>query len=594
MTGMIPYGISDFEVIRKKNYLYIDKTRFLAVIEKAGHYLFFLRPRRFGKSLLLSVLETYYDIAKKDSFDLFFKNTAIHTAPTEERNAYLVLKFNFSAVDPGMARVNASFLNNVKTSIHSFFNKYMEYFSAAGSAGQVEKLLKTIERQRSASDILHNALSLCKSSGFKLYILIDEYDNFSNTILSAMGTGKYKKLTQGSGVLRSFFSVIKDGTTGSDAPVSRLFVTGVSPITMDDVTSGFNIGKNISGDRRFNQLLGFSPEEVRLIIDGYRRESHIRHSTEALMEIMGRWYNHYRFSRNSADCVFNTDMVLFFMDRYLSEEEIPEELVDENVKIDYPKLKHLLIIDRKSKKRTNGNFSRLKQIVEQGGTLSRLKKSFSVEKLTHVDNFISLLFYFGLLTIAGREKGKIRLNIPNETVKRLFFEYIKDGYEETGVFSLDFEHYSELMTGMAYDGKWEPLFDYLTGLMKESMSLRDLMSGEKALQAFLAVYLGLGDMFLVHTEKELNMGYADILLEPFFLRYPDIGYAYLLELKYIKPAEFSQGRLQQVIGEAEHQLKNYAADKRFAAMAGNTQLIELVLVFSGHRLKYIKKVSPEI
>lgn len=584
----IPYGISDYEIIRTKNYFYVDKTRYLGEIENAGRYLFFLRPRRFGKSLFLSLMESYYDIAKNDNFDLFFKGTAVHKEPSPEKNTYLVLKFNFSAVDPAPDKVEDSFLNNVRIISRSFLNKYKEYFnSLRPNPPDIEKWYPEIDAQRSASDILLNILNLARDSESKLYILIDEYDNFANTILSTLGSGEYRKITRGSGFLRSFFNVLKDGTSGSGAPVHRLFVTGVSPITMDDVTSGFNIGKNITNDARFNRMLGFTPDELIEIITYYRSERLIRHDNHQLLEIMSRWYNHYCFSQKAQTSLFNTDMVLYFVDQYIVDRGFPGELVDENVRIDYDKLKHLIIIDQEDRKKTNGNFGQLKRIIEDGEISYKLIRSFSAEKIADPQNFVSLLFYFGLLTIVGEERGKIRFKIPNETVKHLYFEYIKEGYQDTQIFSLDFYRYSELMTGMAYDGQWQQLFHYLTGQMKESMSLRDFIQGEKSIQAFLAVYLGLGDLYLIHTEKELSKGYADITLEPFVIRYKDMKYSYILEIKYIKPKEFSERKMKAVKSGAEVQLKKYSSDKKFKKMIGSTTLIKLVLIFSGHHLKYI-------
>lgn len=585
----IPYGISDYEAIREGNYYYVDKTGYLEEIERAGSYLFFLRPRRFGKSLLLSMMETYYDIAKADRFGTFFKDTKIFNAPTPEKNAYLVLKFNFAAVSPGTDSVNDSFLNNIKTICKSFMEKYRRRFSGMISEpGPFKAFISDLDNKRAASDVLLNLLNVCRDSKLKLFILIDEYDNFANTILSAAGTEEYKKLTHGSGFLRAFFNVLKDGTSGSGAPVSRLFVTGVSPITMDDVTSGFNIGKNVSGDGVFNNMLGFTGPEVETMVESYRSAGVIRHGTAELMELMGRWYDHYCFSKKASDTLFNSDMVLYFLDQYSRNSDIPEELVDDNVRIDYGKLKQLIIIDRDSRKMTNGNFSQLKQVIEEGSIAYGLKRSFSVEKLTHPENFISLLYYFGLLTIHGEERGKALFKIPNETVKRLFFEYIKEGYEATGIFRIDFLQYSQLISDMAYDGEWGPAFNYLARQMAESMSLRDLMQGEKAVQAFLAVYLGLGDMFLVHTEQELNKGYADIVLEPFLDRYPDIGYSYIIEIKYIKPGDFSPSVLERAKEEAGEQLMNYKMDPAFRKRIGKTQLIEIILIFSGHQLKHIE------
>ncbi|MCP4214657.1 MAG: hypothetical protein GY765_08365, partial [bacterium] len=248
---------------------------------------------------------------------------------------------------------------------------------------------------------------------------------------------------------------------------------------------------------------------------------------------------------------------------------------------------------------TNGNFSKLKQIIEDNGTFAEIVEGFPLEELTSTDNFISLLFYFGLLTIKTVARDQPRLTIPNETARRLYFDYIKEAYRETGVFSLDLTTYSNLMTEMAYDGKWRPLFDFLTGRMRESMSLRDLITGEKSIQAFLNVYLGLSNLYVIHPEKELNKGYADLVMEPFLARYEGIAYSYLIELKYIKPGaapvprdkEKIEPGIAKIIEQAEAQLKKYSMDGKFKKNIGKTTLIKLVLIFSGHDLVYMDKVE---
>lgn len=581
----IPYGIADYGRIIERNYYYVDKTGFLETVEKAGDYLFFIRPRRFGKSLFLSMMEGYYDVLYKERFEELFKGTAVYDSPTKERGTYLVLGFNFSVVEPTADKVEASFLNHVKGTARLFLERYADYLSSAR-----QKIQQDIEEINSGADILTNIIDLCKASNRQLYILIDEYDNFANTILSTSGRREYEQLTHGNSFFRTFFNVLKSGTSKMGAPISRLFLTGVSPVTMDDVTSGFNIGKNVTTDDRFNQMLGFTKEEVTGIIDYYRAAGLIKHPTSRLLEIMGRWYNRYTFSRKSQVTLFNSDMVLYFLDEYFKENEIPEELVDENVRIDYDKLRQLIIIDRGEAKAPNGNFGKLKEIVEKGGTTAKLARSFPAEKIVQPENFTSLLFYFGLLTRVGTEKGKVTFEIPNETVKRLYFEYIKEAYEETGIFSLDFSRYSELMTDMAYDGKWPELFTFLTAEMKERMALRDLVTGEKSIQAFLSVYLGLGDLYIVHTERELSGGFADIVLEPFFIRYPGIGFSYILELKYIKTNQYTAERLEKIRTEAADQLRNYSLDKRFRKSMEKTAIIKLLLIFSGTTLRHIESI----
>ncbi|MCP5046174.1 MAG: AAA family ATPase, partial [bacterium] len=262
----IPYGISDYTKLVREHHYYVDKTMYLPVIEEVGNYLFFIRPRRFGKSLFLSVMEVYFDVHYKDRFDQLFQGTWIHKNPTGERGKYLVLSLNFSAVDPHPKRLDASFLNNIKTKVKSFLRKYADYLDPDDKK-ELREELKTIG---SAADILLRVTDLCKGSNRELYIIIDEYDNFANTILTGSGSSAYENLTHGEGFFRAFFNFLKEAATGTGAPISRLFITGVSPVTMDDVTSGFNIGKNISILPDFNDMLGFTEKDVVQMIEYYR------------------------------------------------------------------------------------------------------------------------------------------------------------------------------------------------------------------------------------------------------------------------------------------------------------------------------------
>jgi hypothetical protein len=585
----IPYGVTDYEAIRKENMYYVDKTAYLGKIEKTGKYLFFIRPRRFGKSLFLSVMETYYDISKEDRFDLFYKGTAVHREPTGEKNKYLVLKLNFSAIDPHANRLENSFLNHIQAKTRSFLVKYTDYLNAHNKG----LLANKIENMKSAPDILLNVVELCSESNRKVYIIIDEYDNFANTILSTSGSKAYEDLTHGEGFFRAFFNFLKEGTTGSDAPISRLFITGVSPVTLDDVTSGFNIGKNISIDADFNEMLGFTKEDVVEIIDYYRKNRAIEFNTQYLLNIMNDWYNHYVFSKKTATKLFNSDMVLYFLDECIRNRDIPDELIDPNVRIDYRKLRHLIIIDSEKGRVTNGNFSRLKQIIETGEIRSDLVKGFPVDKLNDTKNFLSLLFYLGLLTIKEVVGEEPILKIPNETARRLYYDYIKEAYEETDTFSMDWYVYGRLMHEMAYQGEWKPLFDYIAQQMKDSMSLRDLVSGEKSIQAFLNVYLGISQLYIIHTEKESNKGFVDIFMEPFTARYREMKYAYILELKYLKKKEADK-KLASTVKKAEEQLKKYSLDKKLEKTVEKMILIKLVLVFSGTELKYIGTVEKNM
>jgi hypothetical protein len=590
-TKIIPYGVGGYETLREKNYYYVDKTSYFQHIERAPLYLFFIRPRRFGKTLFLSMLEAYYDISKADRFEQYFAGTHVFEHPTPEKNSYLILKFDFSGInvsEPSAKQIEESFFNHVASRIKTFISKYKEQLQI-----EENEVKKELETRTNASDLLGYTLNLCSTARQKIYLFIDEYDNFANTILSTAGRRHYEDLTHGKGFFKTFFKVIKTGTSGTDIAIERLFITGVSPITMDDVTSGFNIGENISTDRLFNEMMGFKEEEVVEMIEYYRAAGDITHDTGYLMDVMNRWYNHYRFSKESETRVFNPTLVLYFFKEYFKNQKVPDDLFDDNVKTDYVKLKHLILVDKKGKIGTNGNFSKLKTVIEDGSLQSRLIKSFPLENLERHENFSSLLFYFGILTIESVEEDKsVVLTVPNETVKKLVYEYIRDAYRETGVFHLDMEKHHQLLSGMAFKGEWKPLFDYFSRRMKESMSLRDLISGEKFMQGFLIAYLGQSSFYIIHSEREMNKGYADLVLEPFLAKYEELRYSYIIEIKYLKTSgSGDKEKIAQLKQEAEQQLSQYALDEKFEKTISKTQLVKLVLVFAGHELVHISQVT---
>ena len=586
----IPYGVSDFDLFRRDNYYYVDKTRFIREIEKKGRYLFLIRPRRFGKSLFLAILEAYYDIAYKDRFDFFFQGTDIHQNPSKEKNSYMVLKLNFSMVNPEISRVEEAFPDYIRESTYSFIIKYEKLLDIDPKTSKDE-----IFSKKSAAEVMVKFLNLCKGKEHKLYVIIDEYDNFANTILSESGEEEFQKITHGGGFLRAFFNVLKGGTTDTDAPISRLFMSGVSPITLDDVTSGFNIATNISLDVDINEILGFTSEEVETIIEYYRQTGKIRHSTPAMLELMSQWYNHYCFSIRSTREVFNTVHVLYFLQEYMKESRIPEELIDNNSRIDYNKLRHLIVIDKKGVKQINGNFPKLLHIIETGAIHSTIEKSFPVEDIVDANNFISLLYYFGLLTIRGiDDENTPILTIPNEAIKRLYYDYIHDTYKETGVLNLRTDTYKKLIKGMAYKGNWEDLIQFIANCMESSLSLRDLMTGEKAHQVFWNAYLGLSSLYIIYSEKEMKQGYCDLVMAPTLEQNPKIKYSYLIELKYIKPSDYEKEdaaeKVKTLRSEAAAQLSRYSLDDKFLETIGQTALKKLILIFSGNRLVHHSEI----
>ena len=575
----LPYGESDFEKIQKNNFYYVDKTKFIPVLESMPSFIFFVRPRRFGKTLWLSVLESYYDINKKDRFDEIFNGTYIGEHPTGERNSYLILSFNFSMVSPDIRIVEESFESNCATEIHDFIERYANYFD--------EEAVRHINALEKTEGKLREIFRYCQRNDLKLYLLIDEYDNFANSILSTAGKTSYEELTHGAGFFRFFFNLLKGGTSGSNAAVAKLFITGVSPVTMDDVTSGYNIGDSLTLERDCNSLLGFTKQDVSDMLLYYRQADALALEPDFCLEIMTRWYNNYRFSDMADAPVFHPDMVLYFLNQALRKGALPAKLIDQNIRIDYEKLRYLVVIDN----RLNGNFSRLQQIMEDEEVQAEIQESFPLERLLDQQNFISLLFYFGLLSIDRIQENTPVLRIPNLTVKHLIYGYLRDAYRDVDVFRIDLWHLSNLIRRMAYHGEWKPVFDFLAEEIHKQTAVRDYLNGEKIIQGFLLAYLNLSDYYLTQTEQEMNKGFSDLYLEPFRAKYPDMRFAYLFELKYISRAEFSETALKNAVADAKTQVNQYAASERVQKTVGTATLKKAALIYNGWELVYREEVE---
>ena len=573
----IPYGIADFERLRRDNSYYVDKTPYIPLLEKAGRYLFFVRPRRIGKSLMLSVLESYYDLYYKDRFEEFFGDTWIGANPTPERGRCMVLRFNFSVVDPDPARVQESFRTYIELCLESFQRTYPDLLGADFTDAVINK-----------PDPMRSLFRHMARRELKIYVQIDEYDNFANIILTTYGQDAYHELTHGSGPVRYFFTELKEATTGTGSGLDRLHITGVSPITLDDVTSGFNIGTNISLDEQFNAMLGFTEKEVAEQIEYYKSNDCFPLYADESLSLMRQWYGNYRFYAKAESPVFNSDMVLYFVQHVIRLGRPPDYLIDDNVRIDYGKLRHLVLTDR----RLNGNFSLLKQVMDEDGTASVINKSFPLDGLSRPENFTSLLHFLGLLTFSGETlEGKPVLRVPNLTIEKLMYGYLRRGFDDVNVFRIDLAHLAGLLGAMAYRGEWTPFFRFLAEEIEKQTSIRDYIEGEKVVQTFFLAYLNIADYFLARSEREFGKGFVDLFLEPFLVRYPDMRYGYLVEFKYIKRGDFSESKLNEVVRDSRSQLTKYAGDPRVARAAGGCAIKKLVIVFNGWELAHCEEHS---
>ena len=578
----LPYGISDFPRIRCEDYYYVDKSRFIEILERQPPYLFLIRPRRFGKSLFLAMLEAYYSIDYAGRFEELFGELYIGQHPTKRHNSYMVLRFNFSEVSSKLEFVDRSFCEYCCMVMKNFILKY-EHLLGSGIWEVVnpdetnpEQMLAALKEYVSRTD--------CP----RIYLLIDEYDNFTNTILSSYGQERYREKTHGEGLIRGFFNNVKASTSNAGAAVERLFITGVSPITMDDVTSGFNIGTNISMLPQFNDIIGFSEDEVREMITYYKDENALPEdvTVDRLVELMKPWYDNYCFSsRKLEERMFNSDMTLYFLNSYLQQQLPPETMVDNNIRTDYSKLRHLIRIDK-----TFGvNASVIQQIVTEGSITAQISTSFPAEKLTDTENFKSLLFYFGMLSIQGVYRGTPVLGIPNLTVREQLYTYLVEAYSKASIFNVDISHFSSLVMEMAYDGKWESVFRFFARELERQSAIREFIDGEAHVKGFLLAYLGLTQGYVLFPEHESSKGYADFYMMPDLLHQPDIAYSYIVEVKYAK-RDASEEDIASLKKEAAEQLVRYAADEKVLRTKGGTKLELITLVFKGWELIIAEKL----
>ena len=410
----IPYGMQNFEDVMERDCYYVDKTPFIEKIEESNMYFFFIRPRRFGKSLTLSMLENYYDINKKDKFESLFGKLYIGENPTPERNSYLILHLNFAIV--------VGELDDYKKGLNDYCDTQFNYFADIYSHLLPSDTKQGLNEQEDAINQLNYLCAQCSKTGQKIYLFIDEYDHFTNQILAHKEhETRYREQTHGEGYLRHFFDTIK-GAAGDS--LGRVFVTGVSPVTMDDLTSGFNIGTNYSLSPEFNEMVGFTEEEVRQMLAYYASVLPFRHSVDELIEVMKPWYDNYCFA--TSECgkttICNPAMVLDFMNNYIQNNyEIPKKpcevipSTDEVISSTDHEIVRQLI--RYAKEFAHDS-SIIEDIMTKGFALGNLLDIFPATSINTPDGILSLLFNLGMVTIDGTYQSYTRFVITNEAVRK--------------------------------------------------------------------------------------------------------------------------------------------------------------------------------
>ena len=564
----IPYGVSRFEQVRNENLYYVDKTSYLPALEDTGNYLSLIRPRRFGKSVFISMLQAYYDIAKADRFDHLFDGLWIQQHPTPLKNTFQVVYFDFSLISAGRGELEENFNTYCAIVMDSFIERYKDYYS--------EEFYRKVKATDNAGTKMKLVNNEAQQKGYPLYLIIDEYDNFTNVILSDGGKDLFRNLTHASGFYREYFKLFK-------AMFSRVFLIGVSPVTLDDLSSGYNIDWNISQDPRFNAMLGFSEADTHEMFRYYQANGKLRPEAdiEAMMAEMKPWYNNYCFSPDCLedDRLYNCDMVLYYLRHQIFYGRAPREMVDKNIRTDYKKLKMLADIDRGNQR--ENRMSVIEEIAATGTVTMTLKTSFPAEYVTDDSNFRSLLYYYGLLTMDSEEWGQLKMVIPNNCVKEQYWSFMRDYFQRS--MTMDLSALESCLFRLAKDGDWQTLIQYIASAYKANSSIHDSILGEHNLQGFFKAYLALNNLYLVEPEIELNYGYSDFLLLPDKVRYPEIAHSYILELKYV-PSTASDAQVAEKSREADRQLTQYSQDRIVKRLCADTQLHLLKVVFRGSEM----------
>lgn len=573
----IPYGVAKFEEVRIENFYYVDKTMYLPLMEDVGKYLFLIRPRRFGKSVFVSMLRAYYDIAALDRFDRLFDGLWIHEHPTPLRNSFQVIYFDFSLIGTGKGA------DDLERNFNSYCGQVLDIFAEEYAAYYGDDFEERVKSMTIARDKLNYINLHAAKRGYPLYLIVDEYDNFTNVILSDGGREMFRNLTHASGFYREYFKIFK-------AMFSRVFLIGVSPVTLDDLSSGYNIDWNISQDPRFNHMLGFTETDVEEMLRYYKEHGKLRPDAdiEAMTAEMKPWYNNYCFSKQCLkdDRLYNCDMVFYYLNHQVAFGRSPDEMVDKNIRTDYRKLRMLADIDRGS--RQEDRMSVIEEIAAKGGISMKLRSSFPAEYITEDENFRSLLYYYGLLTMDREVFGELRMVIPNNCVQEQYWTFMRDYYRKSA--DMDTIKLSEDFCHLAADGEWRPLVERIAASYREVSSVRDASRREHDLQGFFKAYLALSPLYLVRPEIELNYGYGDLLLLPDKARYPEVAHSYVIELKYLK-AGATDADAVRAEREAGEQLRRYAADKGLRRLSGGTALHLITIVFRGPEMIVCTELS---
>jgi len=559
----IPYGESDFKALIDEGYYYVDKTMYLEKLEGVAKIITYLRPRRFGKSLFTSMLSSYYDIESKSEFDKLFKDTYVYNNPTKNKNNYYILKFDFSGIASDNIEVlEQSFNERVALSIDEFIHKYeLDIPSNFG--------LK-------ANDCIIKFLTSFTNLKLKnnIYIIIDEYDNFTNSILNA-NIDNFKSITGDNSFLKNFYAEIKKKTV--DGTVGRVFITGVCSITLDSMTSGFNISTNITNDFRFNSMVGLTHSEVKEVISVVESD---KSKADEIYKTMVEYYDGYLFSDelNNEDKVFNSTLVMNLLSYYNDTKKYPKELIDNNIFTGYEKLENLLTI-----KDNKYYLDIINDILDNGLTEGKIITNLNLSVDFNKDHIISLLYYFGYLSIDTMNEltEKTIFKIPNKVVLDLYIDYFKSLINK--VVPINEDYTSECRGELILEGKIDKISNYISEILRLSENRIFTSFDEKYIQMMYFALLNGNSNYNIYNEYFLNGGYSDLYIKS---NSNLCKYDVLIELKYIKKEDYSKKKLKEKYDEALKQINRYISDKRL----DTSKLKKYIVIYVKDEIKELKEV----
>ena len=572
--NLIPYGVQNFADVRRSGLYYVDKTAYIRELEMRSRKLFFVRPRRMGKSLFVDMLCRYYDIAEKENFHAYFDGLDIGARPTELANTFYVLRLDFSQVGVFAA-----------PSLKDKFDAYLELEACNALrhyAGLLdESLLAECAELKGGAKFSH-LLSGLSERHLPVYVIIDEYDNFTNQLIKTSGVEEYQGVTHGEGFYREWFKLFK-------AHATRLFMTGVSPVTMDDLTSGFNVATNVSGEKKLNAMIGFTLEEVRRIVTDFNGVGECRVDVDACVAELKRLYDGYCFSRHclgptegAKETVFNSSMVFYYLQSLVVNGMPPDSLIDRNIRSDWGKLDYILSVQRHLES-FDGVLPLTEELAANGEVTFDLVDAFQIKDIAEEVNFKSLYFYYGIVTLSRTECGDLYFCVPNECVRLQVLEYMREQYAKLPDAG-GLAEFRNLHVGFAWKGEWRPFFDYVSQRLDAAWSNRDGLNGEMLVNGFVRANLMLNPAFMVRPELELGHRNSDYSV------FPDRSldetrsakHSYVIELKYSKKGE-GESEIAAKRDEALAQLKAYAHDPALPALAAGTPVHFLYLHYQGFR-----------